>query len=151
VATGTSSKGSFALRAQSRFGASNRHVTGEASLPPGFRGCAAHCATPKNQNYFHGNRFDFSKASPGMTTTEFLDRDVHSLKELLRVAWMELSSSSLTPYQRREARNRIILCSAELRRHIEQAEAGKVKYKPPEDQARPSMPKPQLRLLPEGY
>jgi hypothetical protein len=86
-----------------------------------------------------------------MTELEILDRDIRGLKELLRVAWKELASSALTPHERREARNRITLCSAELRRHIEQAEAHKVPKQPSEEPNRASVAKPQLRLLPDGY
>jgi hypothetical protein len=86
-----------------------------------------------------------------MTELEILDRDIRSMKELLRVAWMELASPLLTPHERREARNRITLCSAELRRHLEQAEARKVRKQPSEERGRPGLVKPQLRLLPEGY
>jgi hypothetical protein len=106
---------------------------------------------PKESELFSRHRFDISKAWPGMTAPEFLDRDVRSLKELLRVAWMELASSSLTPYERREARNRITLCSAELRRHIEQAEAREAQKQAPEEPGRAALAKPKLRLLPEGY
>jgi hypothetical protein len=86
-----------------------------------------------------------------MTELEILDRDIRGMKELLRVAWMELASPALTPHERREARNRITLYSAELRRHIEQAEAHKVRRQPSEEQGRSGMAKPQLRLLPDGY
>jgi hypothetical protein len=86
-----------------------------------------------------------------MTEPQLLERDIRSLKELLRVAWRELASPSLTPHERREARNRITLCSAELRRHFEQAEARKVGNQPSDEERRASVPKPQLRLLPGGY
>jgi hypothetical protein len=86
-----------------------------------------------------------------MTELEILDRDIRGLKELLRVAWMELASPARAPHERREARNRITICSAELRRHLEQLETRKPRKQPAEEQFRPMMVKPQLRLLPEGY
>jgi hypothetical protein len=86
-----------------------------------------------------------------MTELEILDRDIRGLKELLRVAWKELASPALTPHERREARNRITLCSAELRRHLEQAEARGVPKQPSEEPAPCGLVKPKLRLLPEGY
>jgi hypothetical protein len=85
-----------------------------------------------------------------MTELEVIDRDIRSLKELLRVAWMELASSSLTPHERREARDRITLCSAELRRHIKDAELRTVS-KAVEEPSSGSRGKPTLRLLPGGY
>lgn len=86
-----------------------------------------------------------------MTELEVLDRDISGLKELLRVAWMELANASLTPYERREARNRITLFSAELRRHLEQIELGKSRKQSTEEPRGPSSVKPKLRLLPDGY
>ena len=41
-----------------------------------------------------------------MTELEVLDRNTQGLKELLRVAWRDLANPSLTPFERREARNR---------------------------------------------
>ena len=86
-----------------------------------------------------------------MAELEVLDRDISGLKELLRVAWMELARASLTPYERREARNRIMLCSAELRRHLAQAELGKSRKQSTEEASVRSAAKPKLRLLPDGY
>jgi hypothetical protein len=87
-----------------------------------------------------------------MTELDVLDRDISGLKELLRVAWRELASSSLTPHERREARNRITLCSAELRRNIETLEAarGRLRKQSLEQQAGRSAAKPTLRLLQGG-
>lgn len=86
-----------------------------------------------------------------MTELEILDRDIRGLKELLRVAWKELASPALTPHERREARNRITLCSTELRRHLEQAEARRTGKQVSEEPAPPNLVKPKLRLLPEGF
>ena len=86
-----------------------------------------------------------------MAEPELLDRDITNLRELLRIAWMELANASLTAFERREARNRITLCSAELRRHLAEAELRKSRKQPAEQQAAPSPVKPKLRLLPDGY
>jgi hypothetical protein len=88
-----------------------------------------------------------------MTELEILDRDIRGLKELLRVAWKELASSSLTPHERREARNRITLCSAELRRNLQALEAGRagLRKQALEQQGGRSASKPKLRLLQDGY
>jgi hypothetical protein len=88
-----------------------------------------------------------------MTELEVLDRDICGLKELLRVAWKELASSALTPHERREARNRITLCSAELRRNLQALEAERVSLRKRSlaQQGGHSAGKPKLRLLQEGY
>jgi hypothetical protein len=86
-----------------------------------------------------------------MTELEAIDRDIRSLKELLRVAWMELASPLLTPHQRREARNRITLCSTELRRHIQDTELRTARKQAAEEPGAGGRAKPTLRLLPEGY
>lgn len=87
-----------------------------------------------------------------MTELEAIDRDISGLKELLRVAWRELASPSLTPRERREARNRITLCSTELRRHIQtlEAERCRLRQQSLEQQPGRSFGKPQLRLLQGG-
>jgi hypothetical protein len=87
----------------------------------------------------------------GMTELDVLDRDISGLKELLRVAWLQLADASLTPFERREARNRITLCSAELRRHLAESELCKSRKQPSEQQGAQSPAKPKLRLLPDGY
>jgi hypothetical protein len=88
-----------------------------------------------------------------MTELEVLDRDICGLKELLRVAWKELASPALTPHERREARNRITLCSAELRRNLQtlEAERTSLRKRSQEDQGGHVPSKPQLRLLQDGY
>jgi hypothetical protein len=108
-----------------------------------------HCAAIANQNYFHGDCLVCSKAWLGMTELEVLDRDIDGLKVLLRVAWSELASSSLTHHERREARNRITLYSTELRHHLQTLEAERIRLrqKSLEQQGSPSIEKPQLRLL----
>jgi hypothetical protein len=88
----------------------------------------------------------------GMTELEAIDRDIRGLKELIRVAWMQLADPSLAPLERREARSRITACSKELRGHLKEAELGIARkrqlLKESSDRVRP---KPQLRLLPDGY
>jgi hypothetical protein len=63
------------------------------------------------------------KGEPEMTELEILTRNVHGLKELLRVAWRDLANPLLTLFERREARNQINQYSAELRRHLQLIEA----------------------------
>jgi hypothetical protein len=58
-----------------------------------------------------------------MTELEVLDRDVSSLKELLRLAWSDLANPLLTPFEHREARNHINQYGIELRRYLKLIEA----------------------------
>jgi hypothetical protein len=58
-----------------------------------------------------------------MTELEVLDRDISGLKELIRVAWSDLANPLLTPFGRREAREQIKRCSAELRNHLQMIES----------------------------
>jgi hypothetical protein len=58
-----------------------------------------------------------------MTELEVLDRDISSLKELLRLAWSDLANPQLTPFERREARNHVSQYGVELRRYLQLIEA----------------------------
>jgi len=81
-----------------------------------------------------------------------LARDVHGLKELLRVAWKELANPLLTPFERREARNQIERCGVELQRHLKLMEAERSRYRKRslEENDGRSFSKPKLRLLAGG-
>jgi hypothetical protein len=58
-----------------------------------------------------------------MTELEVLARNIHSLKELLRVAWRDLANPHLSSFERRESRNQIKEYSAQLRHHFQLLEA----------------------------
>ena len=58
-----------------------------------------------------------------MTETDDLNRDIKALKELLKIAWQDLASKSLTPYEFREKRNEMDRCAAELRGLLNALEA----------------------------
>jgi hypothetical protein len=58
-----------------------------------------------------------------MTELEVLARNIHALKELLRVAWRDLANPFLSSFERREARNQIKEYSAQLRDHFQLFEA----------------------------
>jgi hypothetical protein len=60
---------------------------------------------------------------PLMTETDDLNRDIKALKELLKIAWQDLASKSLTPYEFREKRNEMDRCAAELRGLLNALEA----------------------------
>jgi hypothetical protein len=63
------------------------------------------------------------EGKPEMTDLDSLTRDRDGLTELLRVAWRDLANPLLTPFERREARNQVDLCSAELRRQLQRIES----------------------------
>ena len=52
-----------------------------------------------------------------MTELEVLDSNINGLKKLLKFAWKDLASPSLSPFEHREARNQIKQHSDELRRY----------------------------------
>jgi hypothetical protein len=87
-----------------------------------------------------------------MTELEVLDRDINGLKELLRVAWSDLANPLLTPFERREARNQIKQCSAELRRYLQKLEVERQAFRKQflKEQGGRSFSEPQFRLLRGG-
>ena len=87
-----------------------------------------------------------------MTELEGLDRDISGLKELLRVAWKHLANPLLAPFERREVRNQIKQCSAELRGYLQTLEAERrgSRTQSLEEHGGRSFGKPKLRLLRGG-
>ena len=79
-----------------------------------------------------------------MNQPEMLDRDIRALQEWLRAAWRQLGDSSLTAFSRRELRNQMKQCSADLKAHLERAEAQQ--KSPMRDSNRP-FSRPELRIL----
>ncbi|MBR0693475.1 hypothetical protein [Bradyrhizobium lablabi] len=79
-----------------------------------------------------------------MTQPEVSDQNIRALREWLRNAWQQLGDPSLTAFSRRELRNQIKQCSADLRMHL-QAQS----ERPPELPAAPAktFTRPRLRLL----
>jgi hypothetical protein len=65
-----------------------------------------------------------------MTELEVLARNIHALKELLRVAWRDLANAHLSSFERREARNQIKEYSAQLRCHFQLLEAERSRAPP---------------------
>ena len=80
-----------------------------------------------------------------MNQPEIYDRDIRALQEWLRRAWRQLGESSLTTFDRRELRNQMKQCSADLKAHLARAEAER-KSPPALDFSQPSR-RPELRLL----
>jgi hypothetical protein len=79
-----------------------------------------------------------------MNEPEILDSDIRALQQWLRTAWKQLGDPSLTAFARRELRNQMKQCSADLRAQLERMA---------EQQALPApLPatnytKPDLRIL----
>jgi hypothetical protein len=86
-----------------------------------------------------------------MTEIHVLDRDIARLRELISVAWTHLTNPDLTPFERRETRNAIKQCNAELREYLLAIEAACASLKQSRDQGSRGPAKPQLRMLPDGY
>jgi hypothetical protein len=79
-----------------------------------------------------------------MAQPEVLDQNIRTLQERLRAAWQQLGDPSLTPFTRRELRNQMKQCTADLRAHLEAAA-----QRPPEPSAGSTrtFAKPELRIL----
>jgi len=79
-----------------------------------------------------------------MNQPAIFDNDIRALQEWLRSAWQQLADPSLTTFTRRELRNQMKQCSADLRSQLQlvaerQAEQTR-------DRVR-SFSKPELRIL----
>jgi len=81
---------------------------------------------------------------PAVFDQDLLDQNIRALQEWLRKAWLQLGDPALTTFSRRELRNQMKQCSADLRMHLQAAAE-----RPPEPAATPSRTfvKPELRLL----
>jgi hypothetical protein len=81
-----------------------------------------------------------------MTENDDLNRDIRALKELLKIAWRDLASKSLTPYEFREKRNEMDRCAGELRGLLNALEAERLRSRTKfQTQSEPKVV--QLRLL----
>ena len=78
-----------------------------------------------------------------MNQPEIFDRDIRALQEWLRAAWRRLGDPTLTAFSRRELRNQMKQCSADLKAHLARFEA-----QPPQASNfnRP-LTRPELRIL----
>ena len=54
-----------------------------------------------------------------MNQPEIFDTDVRALQEWLRAAWLQLGDPSLTAFTRRELRNQMKQCTADLRTQLQ--------------------------------
>jgi len=79
-----------------------------------------------------------------MDQPDIFDKDVRALQQWLRDAWEQLGDPSLTTFTRRELRNQMKQCSADLRSHLQLvAERRSQPAKEPDHR----FSKPQLRIL----
>ena len=54
-----------------------------------------------------------------MNQPEILDSDIRAMQQWLRAAWQQLGDPSLTTFSRRELRNQMKQCSADLRERLQ--------------------------------
>jgi hypothetical protein len=79
-----------------------------------------------------------------MNQPEVLEADIRALQQWLRDAWEQLGNSSLTTFSRRELRNQMKQCSADLRACLQMAEEQRSE---PVQPPIPTYSKPALRIL----
>ena len=79
-----------------------------------------------------------------MNQPEVLDSDIRALQQWLRAAWQQLGDRSLTTFSRRELRNEMKQCSADLRARLQMAAE---QQSEPLQQPPPAYSRPELRIL----
>jgi hypothetical protein len=79
-----------------------------------------------------------------MNQPEILDSDIRALQQWLRAAWQQLGDPSLTTFSRRELRNQMKQCSADLRARLQMAAE---QQSDPIQQPVPPYSRPELRIL----
>ena len=79
-----------------------------------------------------------------MSQPEILDSDIRAMQQWLRDAWQQLGDRSLTTFSRRELRNQMKQCSADLRTRLQMAAE---QQSGPLQQPIPTYSRPELRIL----
>ena len=79
-----------------------------------------------------------------MSQPEILDSDIRAMQQWLRDAWQQLGDRSLTTFSRRELRNQMKQCSADLRARLQMAAE---QHSGPLQQPIPNYSRPELRIL----
>ena len=79
-----------------------------------------------------------------MNQPDILDPDIRALQQWLRAAWQQLGDPSLTTFSRRELRNQMKQCSADLRARLQMAAE---QQSEPLQQPVPPYSRPELRIL----
>jgi hypothetical protein len=78
-----------------------------------------------------------------MDQPAIVDQEIRALQEWLRSAWQQLGSSSLTAFTRRELRNQMKQCTADLRSYLQLTTT----RPEPVKEASRTFSKPELRIL----
>jgi hypothetical protein len=81
---------------------------------------------------------------PEIFDRDIRDRDIRTLQEWLRTAWRQLGDPSLTAFARRELRNQMKQCSADLKAHLDRLQAQRTS--PARDSSK-AFARPELRIL----
>jgi len=79
-----------------------------------------------------------------MNQPEILDSDVRAMQQWLRAAWQQLADPSMTTFSRRELRNQMKQCSADLRERLQMLAEQQGE---PLQQPVPPYSRPELRIL----
>lgn len=79
-----------------------------------------------------------------MNQPEILDSDIRAMQQWLREAWRQLADASLTAFARRELRNQMKQCNADLRELLQQVAAQRCQ---PAPLRVATDAKPDLRIL----
>ena len=79
-----------------------------------------------------------------MNQPEILDSDIRAMQQWLREAWRQLADASLTAFARRELRNQMKQCNADLRELLQKAAEQRSQ---PAPLAITNYNKPDLRIL----
>jgi hypothetical protein len=79
-----------------------------------------------------------------MNQPEILDSDIRALQQWLRAAWQQLGDPALTTFSRRELRNQMKQCSADLRERLQMVTE---QQSGPLQQPLPAYSRPGLRIL----
>jgi hypothetical protein len=78
-----------------------------------------------------------------MNQPEVLESDIRALQQWLRAAWQQLGDPSLTTFSRRELRNQMKQCNADLRACLQRV----AEQQSEPQQPSPTYSRPSLRLL----
>ncbi|MET0677081.1 MAG: hypothetical protein ABW175_14880 [Bradyrhizobium sp.] len=73
-----------------------------------------------------------------MNQSEILESDIRELQQWLREAWQQLGNPSLTTFSRRELRNQMRQCNADLRACLDRVAESRAEPPPAATTARPS-------------
>ncbi|SIO53463.1 hypothetical protein SAMN05443247_07524 [Bradyrhizobium erythrophlei] len=79
-----------------------------------------------------------------MTEPDIFDQEIHALQQRLRAAWQQLGDPTLTAFTRRELRNQMKQCSADLRSYLQKAAERRSQ---PVNRSGRTFSKPDLRIL----